>query len=119
MLTADRYHAEIAASTGALGALVNGADLTLQVPTCPDWTLRQLATHVGRVQRWAAEIVSTRSAQPVNFRDVPDGRIPDDPAERAGWLRAGAGSSPRSARPETSRSGRSAASGQPRSGRGG
>ena len=91
VLTPERYYAEITASTQSLGALVDGADLTLRVPTCPDWTLRQLATHVGRVQRWAAEIVSTRSAQPVNFRDVPDGRIPDDPAEHAGWLRAGAG----------------------------
>jgi len=91
VLTPERYYAEITASTQSLGALVDGADLTLRVPTCPDWTLRQLATHVGRVQRWAAEIVSTRSARAVAFRDVPDGRIPDDPAERAGWLRAGAG----------------------------
>jgi uncharacterized protein (TIGR03083 family) len=90
VLTAERYYAEITASTGALAGLVDGADLTLRVPTCPDWTLRQLATHVGRAQRWAAEIVSTRSPRAVAFRDVPDGRIPDDPAGHAGWLRAGA-----------------------------
>ena len=87
---ADRYYAEITASTGALAGLIGGADLTLRVPTCPDWTLRQLATHVGRAQRWAAEIVSRRSPRPVAFRDIPDGRIPDDPAGHAGWLRAGA-----------------------------
>jgi uncharacterized protein (TIGR03083 family) len=91
VLTPERYFAEITASTESLGTLVAGADLTLRVPTCPDWTLRQLATHVGRAQRWAAEIVSTRSARAIAFRDVPDGRIPDDPAEHAGWLRAGAG----------------------------
>jgi uncharacterized protein (TIGR03083 family) len=91
VLTAERYYAEITASTGALAGLVDGADLTLPVPTCPDWTLRQLATHVGRAQRWAAEIVSTRSPRAVAFRDVPDGRLPDDPAGQAGWLRAGAG----------------------------
>ena len=90
MLTPERYYAEITASTASLGALVGGADLTLRVPTCPDWTLRQLATHVGRAQRWAAEIVSTRPSRAIAFRDVPDGRIPDDPAEHAGWLRAGA-----------------------------
>ena len=90
VLTAERYYAEITASTGALAGLVDSAELTLQVPTCPDWTLRQLATHVGRAQRWAAEIVSTRSPRAVAFRDVPDGRIPDDPAGQAGWLRAGA-----------------------------
>src|SRR5260370_40490257 len=57
---------------------------------CPDWTLRQLATHVGRAHRWAAEIVATRSAEFIPFRVVPDGRIPDDPARHAGWLREGA-----------------------------
>jgi uncharacterized protein (TIGR03083 family) len=90
VLSAERYYAEITASTQALAGLADGADLTLQVPTCPDWTLRQLVTHVGRAQRWAAQIVSTRSEQAIAFREVPDGRIPDDPAEHAGWLRAGA-----------------------------
>ncbi len=86
----ERYYAEIEASTETLAGLVHGADLTRQVPTCPDWTLRQLATHVGRAHRWAAEIVGTRSAEFIPFRQVPDGRIPDDPALHAPWLRAGA-----------------------------
>jgi uncharacterized protein (TIGR03083 family) len=90
VLTAARYHAQLTASTAALAGLVDGADLTLRVPTCPDWTLRQLATHVGRAHRWAAEIVGTRSEHAIAFRDVPGGRIPDDPAEHPAWLRAGA-----------------------------
>ena len=90
MLAPGRYYEVITASTGTLAGLAGGADLTTPVPTCPDWTLRQLATHVGRAQRWAAQIVSTRSAQAIAFREVPGGRIPDDPAEHAGWLRAGA-----------------------------
>jgi uncharacterized protein (TIGR03083 family) len=90
VLAPERYYEEITASTGTLAALVDGADLTTRVPTCPDWTLRQLATHVGRAQRWAAQIVSMRSARAIAFREVPDGRIPDDPAQHAGWLRAGA-----------------------------
>jgi uncharacterized protein (TIGR03083 family) len=90
VLTPERYYEEITASTQALAGLADGADLSLSVPTCPDWTLRQLATHVGRAQRWAAQIVSTESAHAIAFREVPDGRIPDDPARHAGWLRAGA-----------------------------
>jgi uncharacterized protein (TIGR03083 family) len=86
----ERYYAEIEASTETLAGLVHGADLTRQVPTCPEWTLRQLATHVGRAQRWAAEIAGTRSEEFIPFRQVPDGRIPDDPALHAPWLRAGA-----------------------------
>jgi len=89
-ISADRCYAEIEVSTETLAGLVDGADLTIRVPTCPDWTLRQLATHVGRAHRWAAEIAATRSAEFIPFRQVPDGRIPDDPAQHAPWLRAGA-----------------------------
>jgi uncharacterized protein (TIGR03083 family) len=89
-ISAERWYAEIDASSDTLAALVDGADLTRTVPTCPEWTLRQLATHVGRAQRWAALITATRSAEPIPFREVPDGRFPDDPAQHAPWLRAGA-----------------------------
>ncbi len=89
-IAVERCYAEIEASTETLAGLVHGADLTRQVPTCPEWTLRQLATHVGRAHRWAAEIAATRSAEFIPFRQVPDGRIPDDPALHAAWLRAGA-----------------------------
>jgi uncharacterized protein (TIGR03083 family) len=89
-LTAGRYFAQIESSTAAIAGLVGSADLSLPIPTCPEWTLRQLATHVGRAHRWAAAITSTRSAEFIPFRSVPDGRLPDDPAEHAGWLTAGA-----------------------------
>ncbi len=89
-LTPERYAAEITASTATLAALIDAADLTQPVPSCPDWTLRQLATHVGRAHRWAAEIVRTRSTEFIPFRSVPDGRFPDDTAQGPGWLTAGA-----------------------------
>jgi uncharacterized protein (TIGR03083 family) len=89
-ITTERWYAEIEASTETMAEIVHGADLTRPVPTCPEWTLRQLATHVGRAHRWAGEIVGTRSAEFIPFRQVPDGRIPDDPALHAPWLRAGA-----------------------------
>jgi len=89
-IAVERWYAEVEASTETLAGLVQSEDLTRQVPTCPEWTLRQLATHVGRTHRWAAEITATRSAEFIPFRQVPDGRIPDDPALHAPWLRAGA-----------------------------
>jgi len=89
-LDSERYYAQISSSTADIAALVDGADLTTPIPSCPEWTLRQLATHVGRAQRWAATIVSTRSAEFIPFRSVPDGRLPDDPATHAAWLAAGA-----------------------------
>jgi|CZKW01.1.fsa_nt_gi uncharacterized protein (TIGR03083 family) len=90
LLSAERYFAEIEARSAELARLVGGADLSLPIPTCPDWTLRQLATHVGRAHRWAAETIATRSAEFIPFRSVPDGKFPDDPAKQPAWLTAGA-----------------------------
>jgi uncharacterized protein (TIGR03083 family) len=89
-LSDDRLLAEVTDSTATLAALTAGADLTRQVPTCPEWTLRQLITHVGRAHRWAAENITTRASEPVPFRQVPGGRLPDDPGEHAAWLTDGA-----------------------------
>ena len=92
MLTPERYHAEISAATLALAGLVDGADLTVRVPTCPDWTLRQLATHVGRAHRWAAEIVGTRSERPSRSATSPaGGSRTTRPSTPAGCARARTG----------------------------
>ena len=89
-LTTDRYVAEIEASTAGLAEILADYDQALPIPTCPEWTLRQLVTHVGRAHRWAAEIARTRSDAFIPFRAVPDGKLPDDRAVQPAWLRAGA-----------------------------
>ena len=89
-LSADRYFAEIEASTAGLAEILAEYDESLLIPTCPEWTLRQLVTHVGRAHRWAAEITRTRSETFIPFRAVPDGKLPDDRAGQRAWLRAGA-----------------------------
>jgi uncharacterized protein (TIGR03083 family) len=89
-LSADRYAAEIEVSTAGLAEIVAEYDQGLPIPTCPDWTLRQLVTHVGRAHRWAAEITRTRSEAFIPFREVPDGKLPDDRAGQRAWLQAGA-----------------------------
>jgi uncharacterized protein (TIGR03083 family) len=89
-LSADRYATEIEASTAGLAEIVADYDQGLPIPTCPEWTLRQLVTHVGRAHRWAAEITRTRSEAFIPFRAVPDGKLPDDRAGQCAWLRAGA-----------------------------
>jgi uncharacterized protein (TIGR03083 family) len=86
----ERFCAEIGASTATIARLAGQCGLACPVPTCPDWTLRELAVHVGRVHRWAAEIVRTRSAEYIPFRSVPDGKFPAQPGEQELWLRAGA-----------------------------
>jgi hypothetical protein len=52
-LPAELLYAELDACTARLAALVDSEDPALPIPACPDWTLRQLATHVGRAHRWA------------------------------------------------------------------
>jgi uncharacterized protein (TIGR03083 family) len=90
VIDTDLLLAELVSSTDTLADISSGADPATQVPTCPEWTLRQLITHVGRAHRWAATIVATQATEPIPFREVPDGRLPDDPAERPGWLQRGA-----------------------------
>jgi len=89
-ISTERLYGEITGSTATLAGLIDGADLTRPVPTCPEWTMRQLVTHVGRAHRWAAVIVATRAAEPIPFREVPDGRLPGDQREQLDWLNAGA-----------------------------
>jgi uncharacterized protein (TIGR03083 family) len=59
------------------------------IPTCPGWTMRQLMRHVGRAQRWAAEIIRTKADVSLDPLSVPDGRPPDDPKGARPWLLAG------------------------------
>lgn len=84
------FRAALLDQTQAFGELIRGADPSTPVPTCPDWTLRQLFTHVGRGNRWAAQIVADRRSQPLNPRDVRDGKPPDDPSAAIDWLNFGA-----------------------------
>src|SRR5215472_1683177 len=86
----DEYFAEIEASAARLAEIVSTRDPDLPVPTCPDWTLSQLAAHVGRVHRWAAEIVTTRATESIPFESVPDSKYPATAADQVTWINAGA-----------------------------
>lgn len=90
VLSDTRLRAGLTSATARLAAVVAVTDEATRVPSCPDWSLRQLTGHVGRVQRWAGEIVNRRATEMVSFRDAPDGKLPDGLADRADWLTAGA-----------------------------
>jgi len=90
VLTGDRLAAGLCDASARLAGVVASADEGTRIPTCPDWSLRQLTTHVGRAHRWAGEMVRRRVTEMMPFREAPDGRLPDDPAARPGWVIAGA-----------------------------
>ena len=85
----DRFFAELRGCTAEFARIIDG-DLERPVPTCPGWRFQQLATHLGRGHRWAAQIVATRATMPIPMREVADGKLPQDPEQHASWLNAGA-----------------------------
>jgi uncharacterized protein (TIGR03083 family) len=84
------FRAALVAETGAFGELIRQADQNTPVPTCPEWTVRQLFRHVGRGNRWAAQIVADRRDTALDPREVPEGKPPDDPDAAIDWLNTGA-----------------------------
>lgn len=69
-----------------LAALLHDADWSTPVPTCPGWTLTQLLRHVGRGDRWAAQIIADRADGDLDPRLVRDGKPPADVAGAMRWL---------------------------------
>ncbi len=72
----------------AFSDLVRDADEATPVPTCPGWSLGQLIRHVGRGDRWAAQIVRDRRDDFLDPRSVEGGKPPPDDA--ISWLHGGA-----------------------------
>ena len=64
------------------------ADPDGAVPTCPDWTVRDLVRHMGGVHRWATGFVRGRTEPLHADLDEVVGTWPAD-TELAGWLARG------------------------------
>src|SRR5688572_18133874 len=56
-LSYERHCAEIINQADLLVSALNSADLGIQVPSCPAWTVNQLLRHVGYALRWADEMI--------------------------------------------------------------
>ena len=74
----------------AFGEVIRGGDQSTPVPTCPGWSLSQLFRHVGRGDRWAAQIIADRADHYLDPRAVDGGKPPPDPDEAVSWLHGGA-----------------------------
>jgi uncharacterized protein (TIGR03083 family) len=88
----DRYCDEVINQTDLLRGVVEGADLSVTVPTTPDWTLAQLLRHVGGNLRATETAVRTGTAVVEPAKQVPEvaGPADDDLAGLDAWLTEGA-----------------------------
>ncbi|HEX4018914.1 MAG TPA: maleylpyruvate isomerase family mycothiol-dependent enzyme [Frankiaceae bacterium] len=64
------YIEVIAAEGAALISAVAQGPLDASVPACPDWVLRDLASHIGTTWSWSAVIVRERLQAPAPY-DTP------------------------------------------------
>jgi uncharacterized protein (TIGR03083 family) len=84
------YAVELLEQNRAFGELIRSGDPSTPIPTCPGWSLTQLLRHVGRGDRWAAQIIADRVDGYLDPRTVESGKAPADPDEAIAWLHGGA-----------------------------
>ncbi|KOV83885.1 hypothetical protein ADL03_19295 [Nocardia sp. NRRL S-836] len=71
-------------STAFRSVIADAPSLDVRVPSCPEWTLRDLAHHIGEGRRsWAATVAAGPGA---TAKSPADGAAPQDRAELVGWL---------------------------------
>ena len=87
MDTAD-YLDSLRANSALAVAAARRAGVDAPVPTCPDWSVADLALHLGRVYRWMSAVVETRADEFVHFKVAGEPGEGEGPVE---WLEAAAG----------------------------
>src|SRR5919204_320848 len=92
LLAHERYCDEVINQTDLLRKVVEGADLSVTVPTTPDWNLAQLLRHIGGNLRASEAAVRTGTAIVEPAKQVPEvaGPATDDPDALDAWLAEGA-----------------------------
>jgi uncharacterized protein (TIGR03083 family) len=74
----------IARESTALADAAEQAGLQAVVPSCPDWTVADLVSHIGTVQVWATTIVEQDAIERVAWDSLPEAPNGDDLVP---WLR--------------------------------
>src|SRR4051794_24682077 len=78
-LIPERYAAELDAETARLAAAVTERPDDARIPSCPEWTVRDLVTHVGTGHRLGARIIEEKRDSPAPYVLV------DAPTDQAEW----------------------------------
>lgn len=74
MIAYERYVAALRHESAALAGAARAGSLDAPVPSCPEWSVRELVAHVGRGFRAVAGIVRDHADAEVSFEayDAPD-----------------------------------------------
>ncbi|KAA2265746.1 maleylpyruvate isomerase family mycothiol-dependent enzyme [Solihabitans fulvus] len=89
-LPVEVYREAVVGEAARLAELVRGADLSVMVPACPEWSLAELVVHVGGVHRWFTVLLSGLVQERPDRRALELG-LPESVEGYADWLAAGAG----------------------------
>ncbi|SDH25612.1 TIGR03083 family protein [Lentzea fradiae] len=87
------YPACVVSQTALLVPALDRADLSVQVPATPDWTLNQLLRHLGHAHRWVAEMIERRvpkTDRSFSKAHSVSGYANETAAELGPWLLEGA-----------------------------
>jgi uncharacterized protein (TIGR03083 family) len=89
MPTTERFCDEVVLHTTAFADAVHAAGQDARVRACPDWSVRDLAEHLGGVHRWCAGTVS-RPGEKLVRRGGTEQPMPESVDEISTWLLEGA-----------------------------
>lgn len=77
LLAYEAYGAAIGAAATVLRNNAGAAGLDAAVPTCPEWSVRDLVVHQGMVHRWATDIVAGRGMSDGSDHEASGRAAPD------------------------------------------
>lgn len=89
-LADDRYLAALTVESTRFAHALQGADLRQRVPTCPEWTIYQLAEHLGQAHRRVTALVTRQATSPVGLEELQLAAPPEDSEGLGDWVRGGA-----------------------------
>lgn len=81
----SEYCDALAVEIDRFATVYEGANEATMVPSCPEWSVHDLAEHLGHVHRWAEHLVRVRATARVPSAEMDFARGPVD----AAWIRSG------------------------------
>jgi uncharacterized protein (TIGR03083 family) len=84
----DEYCEAIRREGAALATAARAAGVEAPVPSCPEWSVADLLSHIGRIHRWITAIVQEQRDELTDHWSQAE---PPAPEERLEWFAAGVG----------------------------